>query len=234
MELGFFIKKLLSAFLMPLSFSLILFLIGLIYLYIKSYSKAKIFLSLSFILTLLFTNSYVSNLILAPLENEYKKVDNNLRAKYIVLLGGDYEKRAYEVLRLYFLHQGSKIITSGYEGRKTIPEALINRDKLISLGIPSKDIIALVSPKDTQEEAKEIKKLLKDKKFFLVTSAYHMKRAMFLFNQVGLNPISAPSNYLIKNNKIISSPRASSLEKTEVALHEYLGLLFLKLKALFI
>ena len=88
MEFSFLLKKLISSFLMPLSFSLILFLIGLFFLFFNSYKKAKIFLSLSFILLILFSNSTFSNKLLEPLEKSYEKVSINEKAKYILLLVG--------------------------------------------------------------------------------------------------------------------------------------------------
>jgi len=230
MELGFLLKKFLSAFLMPLSFSLLIFLLGLFYLYKKSYTKAKVCLSMSFVLILLFSNASFSNSILFPLEKQYKQVSFDEKAKYILLLGGDYEKRAYEALRLYYLNKGSKIITSGYEGRGKVPEALLNANKLISLGIPKEDIIMQTKPRDTKEEALNIKTIVKKERFFLVTSAYHMKRAMLLFEEEGLNVIAAPSNFLVKQHSSFFLPRASNLEKTEVSIHEYLGLLWQEVK----
>ena len=232
MEFSFLLKKLISSFLMPLSFSLILFLIGLFFLFFNSYKKAKIFLSLSFILLILFSNSTFSNKLLEPLEKSYEKVSINEKAKYILLLGGDYEARVNEAIRLYYLNKGSKIITSGYKGNQIESEASINAKKLISFGIDSNDIIIQEKPKDTDEEAKEIKKIIKEEKLFLVTSSYHMKRAMKIFKQEGLNVIAAPTDYLIKKDHTFSIPRARYMRKTEVSMHEYLGILWINIKNL--
>lgn len=232
MEYTFILKKILSAFLMPLSLGLILAFIGLIFLYFNSYKKAKIILSLSFLWIFFISYGPLSNKVLAPLENTYEKVSLDQKASYILLLGGDYESRAYEALRLYYLNKGSKIITSGYKGRGEISEAIINANKLISLGIPQSDILIQESPKDTKEEALSVKEIVKNEKFFLVTSAYHMKRAMRIFEKEGLNVIAAPTRFLVKNNYYLSVPMASSLNKTEVSFHEYLGLIWLDIKEL--
>ena len=229
--MGFTLKKLLSAFLMPLSVGLIIFAIGLWFLYRGGYKKAKFYLTIGFLWIFIISYAPFSNTLLEPLENQYKKIDSSVQAKYILLLGGDYNNRAYEAIRLHHLIHGSKIITSGYAKRgKTIPEAIENANNLISLGISPNNILIQKEPKDTQEEAQYIKKIVKDEKFILVTSAYHMPRAMKLFKKEGLNPIPAPANFLTEESLLISRPSGKNLQKTEIAVHEYLGTLFNKIK----
>jgi uncharacterized SAM-binding protein YcdF (DUF218 family) len=213
--MGFTLKKILSAVLMPLSLGLILFLIGLWFLYTKSYKKAKICLSISFIWIL---------------ETTYQKVEDNVSAKYILLLGGDFKGRSFEAIRLYTLLDNAKIITSGYPGRDDVSEAVKSARKLVELGIPKEDIIMQSEPKDTQEEAQHIRKIVGDEQFILVTAAYHMPRAMELFKKEGLNPITAPTNYLVEKNYLLSAPSGRNLQKTEIAFHEYLGKTWNKLK----
>ncbi len=230
MDLSFITKKIISAFLMPLSFSLILAFIGLLFLYFNSYKRAKIFLSLSFLLIFLSSYSPISNFLLKPLETQYTKLQDTKGVKYILLLGGDFENRAYEVLRLYNKIPNAKIITSGYKGNLEIAEALRNKNALISLGINKNDILMQKKPKDTQEEAINIKNIVKDENFILVTSSYHMPRAMKFFKQEGLNPLAAPSNVLYKKSRIYSNPSGKNLLNTQIAVHEYLGLLWQKIK----
>lgn len=226
----FILKKILSAFLMPLSVGLILFLIGLFYLYSKNHKKAKLYLSISFLWIFIIAYSPFSNKILQPLESIYPKIGNNISAKYILLLGGHFEGRAYEVLRLYNLIEGSKIITSGYPGGALHSEALKNANRLIELGIPKDDIFMQDEPKDTQEEAQSIKKIVGNEPFIMVTSAAHMPRAMTLFKKEGLNPMAAPANFLVKKHDSMSLPNGSNLIKTEIAFHEYIGSIWNKLK----
>lgn len=228
MEFTFLVKKVISAMIMPLSFGLIVGFIGLIFLYKDRYKSAKIFISLS--LLWITTISYVpfSNFVIKPLETTYQKLETipaNLH--YILLLGGDMENRAWEVVRLYNKIKNAKIITSGYAGREKTPEAIKTATILASIGIPKEDIIIHSKPKDTKEEAIAVKSLLGDQDFILVTSAYHMPRAMALFQKEGLHPIAAPTDFKIKkSDKIISVPSGHNLEKTEIALHEYIGILW--------
>lgn len=214
-----------------MSIGFILFILGLWFLYTNSYKKAKFYLSVSFLWIFLISYSPFSNALLEPLERQYQEVKTTPHAKYILLLGGDFKSRAYEAIKLHYMINDSIIITSGYPGSyKTTPEAVINANKLIQLGIPKENIMMQSQPRDTAEEAREIRKIVKDEPFIVVTSAYHMSRAMSLFKKEGLNPIAAPTNFLAKGNNLLSFPNGGSLQKTEIALHEYLGMLWYKLK----
>ena len=232
MELTFILKKIVSEFIMPLPIGIILAIIALVYLYKNKYFISKIFLSISIVWIFLFSYAPFANMLLSPLENSYKKllsIPKNV--KYIVYLGGDQQARGWEVLRLYNKINNVKIITSGYQGRGNIPEAIKTANILKDIGIKSEDIIIHKKPQDTYQEALKIKEFLKDEKFILVTSAYHIKRAMMTFKKVGLSPIAAPSDFLIKDkDKALSLPRAYHLYKSKRAWHEYIGILWLKLK----
>ncbi len=232
MEIGFILKKLLSAILMPLSIGLLLGFFGLWFLYKEKLKKAKFFLTASLVWIMTISYVPIANIFIAPLENSYKILKNIPKdIKYILLLGGDRKNRGWEALRLYHKIPNSKIITSGYEGRGNVPEAIKTANILVELGIPRKDIILHSKPKDTKEEAIKIKELLGNKPFILITSAYHMPRALALFKKEKLNPIPAPTDYKIKDsNKFLSVPSGSNLRKTEIAWHEYLGLLWSKLR----
>lgn len=227
----FTIKKIISVFLMPLSIGLFLALIGLYFLYTKSYKKAKIFLTISFLWIVTISYQPFPNMLLEPLETKYEKLENIPEdVEFILLLGGDRKARVYEVLRLYNMKKDMKIISSGYEAGKKIPEAIRNKNFLIELGVPKESILTQSKPKDTKEEALYTKKIVNDKKFILVTSASHMDRAIKLFKKEGLNPIPAPTNFLYKNYSYDAIPNGASIQKTEMALHEYIGKLWYKLK----
>jgi len=227
---GFTLKKLLSSFLMPLPIGLFLFIVGLIYLYSSQYKKAKIYLGVSFLWIFIVSYAPFSNAILTPLESQYQTIEKEVSAKYILLLGGDFKGRSHEAIRLYHEINEAKIITSGYPGSGAIPEALKSAKKLIELGIPQKDILMQSEPRDTEEEAINIKNIVGNEQFILITAAYHMPRAMQLFKKHGLNPIAAPTHFLVTNSKLTSFPSGSYLKKTEIAFHEYLGSLWNQVK----
>ena len=75
----------------------------------------------------------------------------------------------------------------------------------ISLGVKTEKILELQKPVDTRAEAIEMKKIVGNKAFILVTSASHMKRSILLFKKLGLNPIAAPTYHLGYEDKSYSS-----------------------------
>ncbi len=241
----FTLKKIVSIFLMPLSIGLILFFLGLIFLYSKNYKRAKIFLSISFLWMALIAYSPFSNSLIKPLENQYKaylEIDSNIN--YILVLGSGHVTnnnvskisqvsntalmRIAEGIRIYKQLDNAKIIFSGYAGKdiKT-PHAFIAKDVAISLGVSKENILTQEEAKDTQEEAELVSKIVNNEKFILVTSASHMPRAMKIFQNQSLNAIAAPTDFLSKEDgDYLREPRAKEIRKTEVAMHEYIGMLW--------
>ncbi|MGB5867869.1 MAG: ElyC/SanA/YdcF family protein [Arcobacteraceae bacterium] len=231
MDFAFTLKKIISAAIMPLSITLLLLLIGLLFLDKRTLKKAQLFLTIGFICLVTISYQPFSNTLLNSLESKYQKLDpipQNIQ--YILLLGGDVNNRGWEALRLYHKIENAKIITSGYEGSHNIPEAIRTANLFYDLGIPQEDIIIHTTPKDTKEEAIKIKEVLGVQPFILVTSAYHMPRAMALFQKEGLHPIAAPTDFRVKKTKYGSVPKGKNLLNTEIALHEYIGLVWSKIK----
>jgi len=228
----FTITKILSALIMPLSIGLILGLLGLWYMYQNHIKKAKIFLTISLIWIAIISYTPFANMLLKPLETQYSRLTTIPKdVHYILLLGGDRKNRAWEAIRLYHQISNAKIITSGYAPNGGTPSAIKTAKLLEESGVKKEDILIQPKPRYTQEEAIAIKKRLGNKPFILVTSAYHMPRAMKIFKKIGLNPIPAPTDFRIRNiNEFYTYPKGKRLLFTEQAWHEYLGLLWLKLK----
>lgn len=232
LSVGFLIKKFIAFILYPLSIGMLLGIIGLWILINRRLQLSKLFFLLAMVWIFIVSSSFFANPLLESLESRYKRVEvvpKNI--EYILLLGGERQKRAWEALRLYRLLPGAKIITSGYALRGKISDAQKTKRMLIEAGVKSEDILMQTQAKDTVEEAKAIKRRLGKQAFFLVTSAYHMPRAMKIFRALGLNAIAAPTDFNDKNEgALIRILSAKELLKTEKAFHEYLGLLWLELK----
>lgn len=226
--MAFTLKKILSFFMMPMSIGLVLCIIALYFLYANKIKKAKVFLSLSFVWFFLISFAPVSNALIKPLEELYPKINAPVdNAKYVLLLGGDFQNRGYEALRLYKTMNNIKIITSGFEGSDPISEAQDSKEKLIQIGVPSEDIITQSSPKDTYEEAQEVKKIVTTEPLIVVTSAIHMPRAMLIFKSAGLNVIPAPTDFLYQEEvSFYHLIGASNMLNTQKAMHEYIGLVY--------
>jgi uncharacterized SAM-binding protein YcdF (DUF218 family) len=107
---------------------------------------------------------------------------------------------------------------------------MMNAKLALALGVKQKDIILNGAPEDTREEALFTKSVVGSKPFILVTSATHMPRAMMLFQQLGLHPIAAPTDFEKSEFKgYLKAPRVEALCRTQKALHEYIGILWGKI-----
>lgn len=242
----FTLKKLISAFLLPIPIGLFLLIISLIYLFSNSYKKAKFFLFVSFLWFVLLSNQTISNAILQPLEKEHKALIKTPKVNYILVLGNGHKSdenlaitsqlnkiainRLVEGIRHYKNLDDVKLILSGYGGFDKNSHAIMLKKLALSLGVDSNDIITLENPKDTHEEAVKSKKILGSNSFILVTSASHMKRAMILFENEGLKPIASPTeHFAFEHQGYKSHFNVENLKKVETAFHEYLGLIWIYL-----
>jgi uncharacterized SAM-binding protein YcdF (DUF218 family) len=95
--------------------------------------------------------------------------------------------------------------------------------------VSESSLIVLDHALDTKAEAKAIFAYLGAIPFLMVTSAYHMPRAMRLMQQTGARPIPAPTGQQVNQSTSPGwrslIPTAEGLGKTDRAIHEYLGLL---------
>jgi len=229
---GFVLKKIISGLLMPLPLGIFMLLLGLFFLLRSELKRAKITIVVAIIWMGLISHGSVSNALIGALESVYPRLNSIPKGvEYMLILGGDRELRAWEVLRIHQMDPKIKIITSGYSRYEKVSEAEKCAALLAESGIDAGTIMRQDHVKDTQEEAESIRKIVGEKPFVLITSAYHMPRAMRLFEQAGLHPIPAPTNfYPPKPKDYLAIFQAKQLEKTEKAWHEYLGLLWLWLK----
>jgi uncharacterized SAM-binding protein YcdF (DUF218 family) len=251
--MDFLLKKFVSMFIMPLPLGVALILLGLFFLYKNKLAKAKFTLMLSVTWLFLISYSPIVDTLLYDIESNNPTLHTSPKnIKYIYVLGGGHhtdEKqpitsqvvetsvvRLTEGIRHYRQLDGkAKIIVSGYHGLYDPTEHAIMQKKLAtSLGIDENDMILHLGTKDTEEEAQAGKKLLGDKPFILVTSASHMTRALKFFKNEGLTPIPAPTNHLanIKHLAYTDFFSATALKKSHILFHEYLGLIWQKLKGI--
>ena len=243
----FLFKKIVSAFLLPIPIGLFLLLIAFIYLMFNSYKKAKFFSFLALLWFALLSFQPVSDAILKPLENAYPSLIETPKVQYVLVLGSGHKSddelsissqikmvginRLVEGIRHYKNLENAKLIVSGYGGYDENTHASMQEKLAISLGVKKEDIIRLDTPKDTKEEAIEVKKIVKNEQIILVTSASHMKRSILLFQKEGLNVIASPTNHMAYGADSLSSYFAArNIKNCEIAIHEYLGLIYSSLR----
>ncbi len=230
-------SRIIQQLLIPSTFILVLGIIGLVFLFFTKKKKiGKILLVVGIVFYYFFSIAPVSNLILSPLEKPYSflEIENiNEANKIVVLLGGSESNilRGSEALRIYHLRNGDiKIIISGTDPLlSTSEEALGVKRFFMNRGVKENNIIIEGRSKNTWENIRNVKELVEEKPFFLVTSAYHMKRSLEEFQKLEANPIPAPTDFKIKKEKhnfFDFMPNAQNLRNSNLAFHEYFGILY--------
>ncbi|HUH42181.1 MAG TPA: ElyC/SanA/YdcF family protein [Sulfurimonas sp.] len=247
MDIGFLLKKIITFFVEPLGLIITLFFIGLLLLFLKKYRLSKLSLGASFIFLLLFSYEPFSNALVKNLEEQYPKYAYNADIKYIHVLGSGHNtdksqpissnigdagiKRVLEGILIHKNISGTKLIFTGYEGDTNTSNAQMNANLAMALGVNKDDIIIGKEPKDTMEEAYFTKNIVGEDAFVLVTSATHMPRSMELFKSLGLNLVAAPSAFYKKEfDGYMKVPNVYSLKNSQMAIHEYIGILWNKLR----
>jgi uncharacterized SAM-binding protein YcdF (DUF218 family) len=128
------------------------------------------------------------------------------------------------------------IVSGGTVFASEYPEATVVRRILIDLGLPADRIFVETSSRDTLENAR-FSKVICDRQYFrkvlLVTSAYHMKRALFLFDKAGLPALPVSAGICSGNPQPLGwqdlLPRASAMGDTAKVLREHIGMVFYRL-----
>ncbi|MBL7933770.1 MAG: YdcF family protein [Bacteroidia bacterium] len=166
--------------------------------------------------------------------------DIDLRLKKINFgFGGD---RLFQTLALYHKGRVKRMIFTGGSGSIEFPEkreGLYVQKYLQSIHIPDSSLVVESTSKNTYENAVNTKKLLDslhiDGDFLLVTSGYHMPRAMAVFNKVGFKKLTP---YVTNRASGIRRftfdhlfiPNPGALHGIEYLLHEWMGYIVYKLK----
>lgn len=231
----FFLKKVITSLILPPGILIIIFL--LIALLEK---KRKFIRYLAFFSALLvYLNSIepVKDLLLHPLEKSYN-VSATLNADAIVILGGGVyswasfsEDSSNRLFTGYMVYRKTKlpVIVSGGTIDGKISESRAMAAMLKEFGVENSKIIEENKSRDTAQNALYVAEICKEKSFkkvILVTSAYHMKRAVKRFRQTGLEVLPYPADFKQSNHYNIYSflPKFSNFALSSKAIREYIAL----------
>ena len=255
----FWLKKTVSFWLMPLSFTLVAIAVGLALT--RSAKRARLgrSLILAALLTLLvLSNKIVARNLLRPLETKYPPIPelvagtalpaNVAACRYVVVLGGGHGTtpgmgatnrlsssslgRITEAVRLLRALPEAQLIVSG-PGQPESHAAVLGRAAQ-SLGIAPERIRYIDQAHDTEDETRWAKRLVGDSRVALVTSAWHMPRAMALARGAGLDAVACPADYATHAHNefyfddLLWTPEA--LGHTTLAFRERIGYLWIWLR----
>lgn len=257
MDILFSLKKLIGLSLMSVPIILLMLVVSTV-LYHKTYKKLALTLGLGgLILLYILSTAPLANGLVSALESQYSAYRGQ-QVDYVLVLGGSHTStpdrplssllsstslnRLTEGLMIYRANPGAKLLLSGHEGADSESHARAASKLAIALGVPEQDILLAEEVKDTAEEAQHWVKLIAGHKFALVTSATHMLRAVYLFDQeLALQGydhrslIPAPTNYTACVSDCFLwqawIPKSRNLEKVDIAWHEYLGYIWARARA---
>lgn len=228
---------------------------------IRHNKKRKLVFTMYFILCFTFYLTSIDigkNFFVKSLEKRFDPIeirDLPEKIKIIMLGGGIYEdqKRSFssegtvsysasirliETARIYLkckkLNKDVKVILSGGKVfNRKLSEAEVYGDYLYDLGVNKKDLIIEEMSRSTYENARNSKKNIKnEEKIILVTSATHMKRAKYVFENAGIDLIAAPCDFLYEKNYSVFSfiPEAENISSVKKVLWERIGYFYYKMR----
>lgn len=232
----FFLKKLFTSFILPPGFLIFIFLL------IAFVTKKKLirFLAIcSALCVYLISIEPCKDLLLSPLESGFS-IPGQLNANAIVILGGgnyswhslkeDTANRLYTGFMVY-KKTNLPIIVSGGAVEGKIPDSKIMAEFLKEMGVESDKIIQESESRDTAQNALYVTKICNErgfKKIILVTSAYHMKRAVRLFKSHDIDVLPYPSDFKHSKKYNVYSflPNFGNFAVSSKAIREHIALIF--------
>ncbi len=246
----YFIKFIYVTFFLPPGIFLItlLFLAG--WLFYKRERAIPILLLGMTSLFYICSNFYCSDLLLHSLEYRYRPPET-IRGDVVIMLGGGATldspnlhhqghlsgpaaNRLLTCIQLYYQLNKPLIVSGGKVFQNTGREADIAKAILVETGIPEEKILVENQSLNTTENAKFIAAILKKHQYhhpILVTSAFHMWRAVKQFHKFGIEVTPYPTDYRTNQNLGFYGanmvPGAEALNNFSIALKEYYGILMM-------
>ena len=201
------------------------------------------------------SNSYIADYLLTPLEQQYNKpLLEDAHADAIIVLGGgsisgsanlplssSAYKRAIWGLMIA-KSQDLPLYFSGAGTHKEYTEADAFKDSInelrnylylenVSLHVETKSLDTYQNAKFSKEKFTE--QGVNNPTIYLVTSAYHMKRSILLYEHFGFKVIPTATDFKISDKPKTAwdyLPNMGALYNSYIALHEYAGLVSLYLR----
>jgi uncharacterized SAM-binding protein YcdF (DUF218 family) len=247
----FILSKILGFFALPSDIAATLAGLGIVLLFTRYKRTGRALATLGVVLLVLAGLSPLGNALMLPLEDRFPPWDaSHGPPTGIIVLGGaigpeisvargapdlnESAERLTATAALARQYPAARIIYSGGSPRLVVMggiEADFAADLLESLGIPRARIETERQSRDTIENAAFSKQMAKPKpgeRWLLVTSAYHMPRAIGAFRRVGFAVEAYPVDWRTRGPIDLAMPFESitaGLRRTDTAVHEWVGLL---------
>lgn len=247
----YYVSKIAWFFATPSNLLVSLILLGLLLAFFRRLRRVGIGIALVFTLaTLGLGLSPVSSYIMMPLENRFPLFeDDGKPVEGIILLGGaveatesvardqivanDSAERVLDTIRLAHRYPSARILISGGGGTvfgTGTAEAPVIAKFLTSVGISKERLLIEDRSRTTDENAvfsMEMVKPREGERWLLVTSAWHMPRAVGVFEKAGFPVVPYPVDYRTAGGLGKQRPFAfisEGLRRLDVGTKEWAGL----------
>ncbi len=121
------------------------------------------------------------------------------------------------------------LVSGGQVFQESGKEALLAKRTLLSLGVPKERILVEGTSQNTVQNAAYTAKILQEHNLtqpILVTSAFHMKRAVLNYEKLGIKVVPYPTDYMVSHHPIFHivkiAPSADALRINATVLQESL------------
>jgi len=256
--MGLILSKVIPPLIYPLGLACLLCLISAYFALRSKPRLAALASILAFLLLYLFSTSALSLRLIHPLEARFPVIEPYPQVAALVLLGGatvpatpprhypetnQFGDRLIHTARLWHQNVAPKLITTGgkiswirdYSSTEAADYATLLRQVF---KVDSSAILMASQSRNTYEDALGVAAICErehiPKEILLVTSAFHMPRAVGVFRKMGFIVHPAPTDFIADTFRpfkfIQLLPSEGCLQISALAIHEYLGLLAYRFK----
>jgi uncharacterized SAM-binding protein YcdF (DUF218 family) len=251
----FILSKVLGFFALPSNLLITIGLVGLVLLLTRSRRLASWLVVTSLVLLALFGLSPLGNLLMLPLEERFPPWDASHGAPDgVIVLGGIIAEDVSAARGATALNEAAERVTVAVELARRYPnlriifsggtnalifgeeaEAAFAVRQLEALGVPHERITAEEQSRNTVENAvfsRLIANPQPGQRWLLLTSAFHMPRAIAVFRAAGFPVEAYPVDWRTTGPMDLVRPYPSvseGLRRTDVAVREWIGLLLYRL-----
>jgi len=215
-----YLLKFFASWILPPGLFIILLIILTVHL-AKTNTRAAVCVGIGTLIFYLMCTGFVAEKLMGTLEKKYSPPERieETGADVIVLLGGGVitdvqdvdgagalcaspANRLLTAVRLQKLLNIPILLSGGQGNGNTEAESIVSGRILKSLGVPEEKILLESKSLNTTQNAIFSAEIMREKKFrrpLLVTSAFHMRRAVLNFERQGFEVIPYPTDFTVSH-----------------------------------
>jgi uncharacterized SAM-binding protein YcdF (DUF218 family) len=234
----FFLRKFVEALLLPIGVAGLLATVGIVF-------RRRWIVALGVVILYTFSTPVMGRWMMRSLERVYtpQAVDSCLNADAIVVLSGgiirgrsapgvqwgDNANRYFAGFDLAMAGKAKRIVLSaGPPNPRGSSQGEVLRQIAIGHGLEQERIVVTPFVFTTEDEASVVAKMPNIHSILLVTSAFHMPRAVLLFRSQGFDVSPFPTDQRVLGSQpfrlLDFIPGSTALQESEQAMREYYGL----------